>query len=396
MLQANLFAQLQQSASGDPEPTRAPTGVRISREELVGWINQLASPEFEIRDKATGRLNQLDPSMVPEMKAELAKSTDLEVRVRLSAAISKIDTEYRIQVKQAFLRDPNPEHTHGFEGWRSFSQVAGLNRSSKRLFLKLIDNHPALVTKKLEASQDAMQAAHEVAAKMAESVRAFKEFPEEDAIALLYCLTAAGPKRDRQLDALSFAALSRGPGRLSLLDIYTRKPMEQMILSWSQPTEHLRGNVIIFLLEANIASARLLAAQILAETKDTNEDAEDVSIALQAMYRFGTKDDLPLVEKWIDSTSVITSDVLPVRAMISAKSPSNPNEQAKVVEHTVEIRDEALLVAMQISGVNFRPWYPGTRLHPIRGYMIWGVPVDDPKIRNERLEFWQSRKNQEK
>lgn len=99
-----------------------------TNDDIAGWIQQLGSSEFEVRDGATRRLSGLTTDHLGVLEDALAEATDLEVRVRLSSVIAKLKYERQQRTIKAFLRDPNMSNNHELDGWTSFSRVAGSNR----------------------------------------------------------------------------------------------------------------------------------------------------------------------------------------------------------------------------------------------------------------------------
>jgi hypothetical protein len=156
-------AMVHSQGSADEPPSEP------GREAILEWIQDLGASEFAVRDRATRHLNALSTYQLPLLIEQLEPVTDPEIRVRLSGVVAKLKFERQQNIVRAFLRDPDTSETHELEGWKTFSAVSGANRSSKRLFLELLDRHPELVEKPLETAQQAYEAAVVVSRLIQES-----------------------------------------------------------------------------------------------------------------------------------------------------------------------------------------------------------------------------------
>ena len=399
-----LMTALVLMASGASELRACQSEVVLAtNDEIAGWIQELGSSEFEVRDGATRRLSGLTTEHLGILEDALAKATDLEVRVRLSSVIAKLKYERQQRTIKAFLRDPNMSNHHELEGWASFSRVAGSNRSAKRLFLQLYDRYPDLVEKPLASSNEASVFAKRVARGIQDDELKRGEGSGADGLALLYCLCATDPSEEATLSTLSLRVFLRAPYNQYFRDPQAKKPMEVMMERWANTLEGGadQTSAILIMLEAELNTVRTVARRMLQQVDGPNKaEADELLIALQVMFRFGKKEDLPLLERWLACTDVSEESVsfsfpgggvpgaLP-RGLPGERMPLPGQDQGRTV-YTVEVRDAAVLACMQISGMAYREHFPNIVLQERRGYL--GRSIASPKGANEqreaRIEAW--------
>jgi hypothetical protein len=371
----------------------------------VNWIDQLGHPEFEVRDKATSQLSNLSADHLPVLRERLGTATDPEVRVRLSGVVAKLKYERQQNIVKAFLRDPDMANSHELDGWQSFSAVAGANRSSKRLFLQLYERHPGLVERPLESVASAMESARRVSRSIQENEIQLGEGDPADGLALLYCLCVADASGDNQLATMALRVFMRFPYNQFFRDPQAKKPMEVMVERWALS---LRGggdltSAMLIMIESELTTVRSVARKML-EVREGPERAEpdDLLIAMQMMFRYGTKDDLPVLERWLDSTEVcVEIDALnfgggvPDRSMPPIEPPLREDDSNGVpvrMTYSAQVRDVAVLACMRIAGMEYREYFPSILLQEPRGYLARSIvsPPSDDGLRQARIDAWRA------
>jgi hypothetical protein len=293
--------------------------------------------------------------------------------------------------------------THELDGWQSFSQVAGANRSSKRLFLELFDRYPELVEQPLATSKEAAVLAKRVARGIQEEELKRGEGSGADGLALLYCLCAMDPSEEATLSTLSLRVFLRAPYNQFFRDPQAKKPMEVMMERWASSLEGGadQTSAILIMLEAELNTVLAVARRMLQQIDGPNRaEADELLIALQVMFRFGKKEDLPLLERWLACTDVSEESVsfsfpgggvpgaLP-RGLPGERMPNSGQDPGRTA-YTVEVRDAAVLACMQISGMAYREYFPSIVLQERRGYLGRSIasPKDVNELRVARIEAW--------
>jgi len=376
-----------------------------TRETILAWIADLSSGEFAVRDRATRQLNGLTADQLGLLVDQLAAADDPEVKVRLSGVVAKLKHERQQNIIRIFLRDPDMSQTHELEGWKTFSEVAGANRSSKRLFLELFDRYPELVEKPLESSQQAFDASAVVSRSIQDSMIQLGDGDEVDGLALLYCLCAMDARGDQRMASSALRILGRYPYNQMLRDPQAKRPMEVLVERWAlslQSSSDLTRAMLI-LVESELTSLRRVARKMLQDRQGPERaDPEDVLIGLQMMFRFGQEEDLPVLEAWLDCTDVCVELTalgfpgglqggLPGGFMEQPGQPPQPRPEGNSLR-TLEVRDAALLACMRITGMEYRNYFPELRTQEPRGYNPNTIllPADEKELRQSRIDAWRA------
>ncbi len=383
------------SALAQDKDLRHPTQtipLEIDDDELSQLINNIASSEFHVRESATERLQKLSFSSIDRLKGHFGNVTDPEARARLHGVIARLVFDRQQQIISAFIRDQDPNQSHGLDGWRRFSKEAGTSRQSKQLFLKMYDKFPELVEKELANKQEAFDKARSVASIIQEGRNNLASWEEADCLALLFCSLVADDLFDKNLERTSAESFRMSPFNRMLADSQFHIPFGAMLSSWSKRIEDYRKEALIIMMDFNYTQARGLAIEVLQSDAVKESDDEGTTqfvIAMQVLFRFGKDADLALVEKWLTDESVCYEGMgfaqqEPGKIGIPRMAP-NPNA---VVEMVVERRDIALVVATQLRQGNPMKFFRDFGIHDIRGFDIRSLlsPKGQPEIRAERVK----------
>jgi hypothetical protein len=394
-------------------------------EDLSITIAQLSSSSFELREQATERLSsRLRTLSASELSRIGSAALDLEGQIRLTAAVSKIKEE-RLQANiKSFLRAKNPKDTFGFDGWSSFSRYSGTSRNAKRIFLDLLDNHPDLVEKPLISKEQALEKAKSVLTDIAYKRGQLLSQDKSDGLAALYCINASEELYESRLERVSIMVFQTAPFTTYSLTPEFKRTIDPMLERWGKQVKKE-------LLNRESAVACEIGQRVLASNA-VQDDPDAFVIAMQAIFRHGKKEDLVHVLKWFDDETVCTEYPMNMARFGqnprgqrfgggfgpggSEQEPGIPNglnpipmqrmqpiqpgmEREQTTEvWTVEYRDVALLVAIQLSGGDVLEEFPLMRSHPLRGFydQTIGLPKDQKELRKARIIKWQAGQDQPK
>lgn len=368
-------------------------------------VSQLASPEYSVRERATEELSRSSPDDLPQLRAAFESSIDPDSRARLAGVIARIKYERTQKVVKLFLRETDPTITHGLEGWKSFSAYSGTSRSAKRLFLMLLERYPDLVETELETKEAALARSQKIAVAIKENQLSLRANEREDALALLYCLNASRDLMDRNLEVISYQTFRTSPFPSFLREVQSKKSLERMFRNWGSNLTDLKPGALLIMIENDLSIGRELALE-LAQSDQVKEEPELFMLAMQAMFKYGEKQDLPLLESWFKNTTVCYTEerlAFPQDGSI-VPGPGTPNPNGGpgaggLSVHTAEFRDAALLVAIQIEQGDVINYFPSVRFHAIRGFDAKSIVMpegDADGVRAKRIEKWlESRKKQE-
>jgi len=377
------------------EATGAPT--TFSSEELQRILKQLESSEFATRESASEKLSKCDDSMLPSLERAALGLTDLEAKIRLGGILTKLKQDrIRFQMR-SFIRSTDTSETFGFDGWKSFSKVGGTNRSAKLLFLELLELYPDLVEKELASKEEAYARAKAVASKIDENDGQLQSSQIADGLALLYCINVADDLFEKSMGRITLRTFRTSPfGPFLSMETQYRKSLEPMMSKWAFGMQDRKLDCMLLFLEKDLRQAKDLALLLL-ETIDVKQDPYIFLLCMQAIYRFGVKEDVPRLSKWLKDETVcfaIEAQVFPDIKPEDAQRQLEPGRFAlKTETFTAEFRDAALLVSMHLSGADTSMEFPNLQLHPLRGFRdeTISLPKDASKLRTDRIERWLKR-----
>jgi hypothetical protein len=289
------------------------------------------------------------------------------------------------------LRARDSRQTYGFDGWLSFSKYSGNSRNAKLLFLRLLDRFPELVEKELESKQQAVEMGRVVGTRLNENNLTGRAAEIEDGLALLYCMNAAEDLFSKEFEPLCLFTFRTAPFGPFILESQVRKPLELMLLSWGMKTVDSRRGCLQLFIEKELPQVRELAVDFL-QTKSAKVDDDAYLMSMQALYRFGTRDDLKHVIPWLKDDSVCfeTQRIVyadkPELAPDGSLRPPNPT----IEPYTVQRRDAAVLTAIRLAGDDQLVFFPMLVPHFLRGYQTQSIalPVNANDERTKRIESW--------
>jgi len=356
--------------------------------KIADLVSRLSSGEFAVRESAMEELSLFDEKRLPELELAfkgLAKD-DLEARIRLGGIIAKLKNDRMEYQTKRFLRSNDTEESFGFDGWKSFSRVAGNSRNSKKLFLKLTESYPELVFSELKTKKEALDKAKEIATSISQKLQSLTGYEIPDALAMLYCFNVADDLTDRSLERISSRIFYFSPFGPFMMDPQFKKSLERLMAGWSVRLDvSVLPQCLSMFVEKDYPLANDIARRLLESEQSKSEPLLFVR-SMQAIYRFGSKEDLPIVEKWLDDKTLCLNEI--------GQGFGNPLAQEI---YTAEYRDIALLVAMHLAGEDFMPTFPKFQPTPLWGFREESVLLlaNQKELRNSRIEEWKSKRKKE-
>jgi hypothetical protein len=361
----------------------SPTQLRaVQIPELVA---RLGSSEFSVRESAMEQLARADEKLLPELELALKtlSNEDLEAKVRLNSIVVRVKSDRFRNQEKDFIRSKEATETFGFDGWKSFSKISGTNRNAKLLFLGLLESYPELVYQEIGSQKEALERARDIAATINQKFSDLSGYEVPDALAMLYCFNVAGDLTDRTLERISVRTFYTSPFGPEMQDPQKRKSLEPLLAGWSKHLVDRLPECLMLFTERDYPQARDIAFRLLESDQIKSEPLWYVR-SMQAIFRFGSKEDLPRIEKWLDDKTVCVQ--FPDQGF---GNPQPPN-----LSPTTEFRDIALLVSMQLAGEDFSSTFPDFR--PLG---IWGfreestlLKAGSDAIRTSRIEAWKAKR----
>jgi len=358
---------------------------QLQAEQIPAIVAQLGSSEFAVRESAMEKLALADEKLLPELELAFKglSNEDLEARVRLNSIIARVKNDRFRNQEKAFLRSKDASESFGFDGWKSFSRVSGTNRNAKMLFLELLESYPELVYKELSSKKEALDRARNIAATINEKFSDLSGYEVSDALAMLYCFNVADDLTERTLERISVRTFYTSPFGPFMMDPQKKKTLEPLLAGWSKHVVDRLPDCLLLFTEKDYALAKDIAFRLL-ESDQLKSEPLWFNRSMQTIFRFGSKEDLPRVEKWLDDKTVC----------VQVQDQGFGNPQAPIPTPTAEFRDLALLVSMQLAGEDFSSVFPDFRPHMLWGFREESVvlkPGSDA-IRDGRIDAWKAKR----
>ena len=358
---------------------------QLQAEQIPAIVAQLGSSEFAVRESAMEKLALADEKLLPELELAFKglSNEDLEARVRLNSIIARVKNDRFRNQEKAFLRSKDGSESFGFDGWKTFSKVSGTNRNSKMLFLELLESYPELVYKELSSKKEALDKARNIAATINEKFSDLSGYEVPDALAMLYCFNVADDLTECTLERISVRTFYTSPFGPFMMDPQKKKALEPLLAGWSKHVVDRLPDCLLLFTEKDYALAKDIAFRLL-ESDQLKLEPLWFNRSMQTIFRFGSKEDLPRVEKWLDDKTVC----------VQVQDQGFGNPQPPIPTPTAEFRDLALLVSMQLAGEDFSSVFPDFRSHMLWGFREESVvlkPGSDA-IRDGRINAWKAKR----
>ena len=285
--------KLGQAAKVKPVKAAAKLGAD-QRAEASLWMDQLAANEFATRERAAEKLLALGKSVVPMLRERMESSPDPEVRLRTRVLIAQLqDGDFEEKVA-AFLAGKDVP----FEGWEIFKRMFRDSHRSRDLFVDLVRGHPELVKSFHGTARDRALAMDLV---MGEVIRKLQtpslNLSVADGIALLLPVSDEDVPLGEGYERQMLMVLRLSPVSRAMSDGQTGLYFRGLVNSWlRRSTLPNRVSVLNYAMQADLDTAYDLAVKTLDETTE----GQVLASAMQAIARFGQKQDTTLVTKFLD------------------------------------------------------------------------------------------------
>ncbi len=360
------------------------------KERLNGLFEKLHSSKFQEREDATTELAQLDERYLSELKEKYGQERAPDAKARLYGIVLKLEAERGQRITREFMRLPNAEESHPFRGWRSFIKASGFkDRKTKALFLQLLEAYPWLVHEEITSSQDAYEKGVRVASEISPRLDVAGEVTEEDGIALAYTIALCEEKLDVGLEMTGHRVFSRHPFSTRLVSVNRSaisSSSNAILTFYDKFATHAKNRRLILFscLNGGIPAAKKIAVEILSK-QDATKDLELFELSMHSLARFGTEEEIPIVDKWLEDETVVRE-----QEQVLLLSP----EGGRPVQIEVQARDLALATTMLLHKENPYVLLPHFRPHPLRGFATESVGHPSKTTKADRdalLKRWRER-----
>lgn len=405
----------QQIATPDHQATAADRSQRIDSEQIAQLIVDLADENFDVREAATQKLIGAGEAALEQLKVVQEHDANLEVRARARALTTEIDKEVFQRVSKNFLLDFDGSKSYGLPAWQPFSELVGVSRSSKQLFLQMLIKQRDLADKIESASQASdsaaeLQSHQQLAIQCAVSAEQLRQqmtrerrMPEiGDTVALL----TAGAVLKTSVPMEANETIIASMYRREVVSYFSKggydRCMRALTGKWLPKTQDIYAlSVMSISVQLNVPEGVEVARRSLSKPSDI----ESRELAFHCLARHGNISDLPLLQPLLDDESILTQfpeNSLAYGANDITVEDAQPPGIPKVLRRddnarrmVVKVSDVALAVSMLLSGDDVATVYPRFRHNANRDFFLNDVAFGEDE--NERhlkaIENWKAKKS---
>lgn len=424
------------SAQEPPPQTDASRAPGISKIEISQLIEDLGSPQYSIRERASSRILALG-EVTLEQLAAVEPTAPLELRQRAGALLSRIRVDTFEGTAREFLTNSDPAESYGLPAWETFRQCVGSSRTSKLLFLDAVRCQEPLLTGIQEyVSAIAQQAAAKTlpsvevgpatAARLQEEATRLQEavvlkqgivqhLGSQMATQLQLQQRMSSPTRlgdfvalllvaasiDTQTPVVISETLETNIHRYGFTGFLQKQGygtcLRRLMSAWVPKTHDALGlRIMQIALQYDIASAKTVARKHL----KANSDLLTRCAALQCLARFGDETDVDRIQELLTDHELLHSlreddlsfsDAPDIDESYSAP-PGFEGEVAPPGKRmfVVHVSDLALVAAVKLSGGEPTEYFPNLRENGPLGIdtRSLATPAEEQPLQRQRIERW--------
>ena len=335
--------------SAQAEEASISTAQSETTEQTARHVEQLGSDIFEERETAERALRKIGLPALTLLRTARRATTDVEVRRRLDRITPEIEAADQALRLAAFMQDTNAEDDHGLAGWQRFRKIVGVSVEARKLFADMYEFEPALMRLNEADPSETLAVWEErcVAISRPRHVRGGSQpmqQPYQSTLALMFVgsraeMTISDPLTN-QIASLAHSPLlvthavptNSGANATATKRDPRSQAIKQIVSEW---IEHRSGTLSSFM-HLHLADRYQLDSVALKLSRDMLDrpglQAGYRAQALSVLERYGTKDDVPRVEKLFDDRGICVNM-------------GQPDKRS-----TIEVREVALTVAILLTG----------------------------------------------
>ncbi len=266
----------------------------VSEEEVDRWIESLGSTSFATRETAATRLAEIGKPILEKLSEVSEKHHDPEVRIRAVQIVNQLTQGDLNRRVNAFLSGKDVP----FEGWRTMRAIFGDTHNVREIFVEMLQVYPDVTTSLEGTSRDRAMALEKVVAGVRNKMFQELKFPSAaDAISLLLPASDLAVPLDNGFDDVMLAVLYKPAVSELHRNIQMSRPLRVLIGRWlPRSSIKNRDETLTYGLSYEIHQTYELAVKTLTESQQT----EILAIAMQAIAKFGSKNDCQAIAKFLD------------------------------------------------------------------------------------------------
>jgi hypothetical protein len=296
-------------------PTPTPMAPPPPEGRLQELIKKLGDKSYRVREDAARELLRYGPASVAALTAG-TKDTDLEVSERCRQLLPVAESLERNQKLAALVKNPSAPPPKGLAGLERFLKVTGDDKAARELYAEMMGIHHRTIEAAEKdprvAAEQYRQFSDEIYNRWNMSARAGR-YSYDNLFSgqadITFFLFLSGDKRVRahengmnQAYVLLYGnqipkAISEKEGTLA---------MRKLFLDWleNEPQPYLQQRGFQLAAQAGIKEALPVVLRMLKKTETDGHSAVQV---MTALTKLGSKEHIPLLDKYLSDTNVVTT-----------------------------------------------------------------------------------------
>ena len=342
-----------------------PTVTPAQQQKIESLIEQLSARKFAQRENAATELLKIGVPALASLRKELEFANDEESRIRITELIEKlIDGQTEVQI-QDFMAMKDVK----FKGWPEIRNILGEDTIATRgLFVEILRKYPKLpaAMQRTQTTRDRNIALESVVAAV-EETQSTQTPTTADAFALLIPLLDSDVAMPAACENIVISILQLNTGTKIRKDNRLSPIFKYLLGEWMAQTSLAnREDVLFYGMDWDLNMAcRLLSERTIATEK--NASVEVIAICLQALARFGNRNDVATISTLLDDQRPVSKPSVTTQGTI-----------------THQVSDLAIAATACIHGVDLEDvGFTGVERHPKFGFLAEeiGFPKDQPEKR---------------
>lgn len=347
-------------------------------------VRQLGDPSFPTRQQAAQGLRELGSAAVPVLR-QAVDDVDLEVRYRAQRLLKEVRLIVHAKRLKRFQADPESVAGEELPGLQRYRKAIGDDAAARKLFVQMQRAEAELFlrwkeARTIEEERERFTAAFDgrcARIRYAMSTPGGREQLVASASALMFISADPRVQLTQQATSTIYSLGNYNDLRKKLAAESTPAPLRKVASYWVAESSG-EGTLqrLLFALRNDLKAGLVPGLKAIRAAANPQE----MQYALLAVGRFGTRADIPAVERLFDDRTVLA-----VRA--------NKNQ----TRFSSQMRDVALAVAVHLSGQDPPKHYGFARLNRHAQYLF--VPntagFSDEADREAAFEKWNRWKEDE-
>ncbi len=346
--------------------------------EHSALIQKLGDSSFAVRDAASKLLLKEGLAAKPALLQAL-KNPDLEIRLRAHQLLVLVmQQEFELRMA-AFVADVEGKLEHDLPGWQLFQKEVGSARGARELFVEMLKAESAL----LEACEANDPRSYELLTSRIQTLQGIgiagfqQQHVTPGSLATLLFMAATMQRSQNSAMVVSqmYSLLSQPIAKQAITTGPRSGMMTKLLESWVVRAADTSTAYYGLLLSLNydLKDASLNAGRHL--LMQNSPPSNSLPYAAIAVGRFGSKDDVPLLEKHLSNSTV-------------CHTWHNPKFKDLI---KIEIRDIVLAMLVRLTGQSHKQYgFDLLMENPTTLYHIYTFGFPAAAQRDKALAKWQA------